>query len=212
MSDKSDTPRTDALQEELASMNGPEGLYTEEMADRMWFLMAELEGKLTFLYANCIGDSMALGIMQLQRNELAQARAEVEQLRVQLAGCGVIAGCNTRRSLSEQMPTPDAYGYSASLLDVAKAVTREMNERERADKAEAENKALREDARPFPMQDGPPIPWSLAKIIYAGYSALFGTNQSLERLAERGGFGWSEVSGIYNHPRTRAAIDAARKG
>ena len=84
--------------------------------------------------------------------------------------------------------------------------------RERAEKAEAANKALREDARPFPMQDGPPIPWSLAKIIYAGYSALFGTNQSLERLAERGGFGWSEVSGIYNHPRTRAALDAASKG
>lgn len=72
----SDTPRTDALQEELASMPGPECLYTEEMADRMWFLMQELERQLTYLYANCIGDSMALGIMQLQRKELSAMKAE----------------------------------------------------------------------------------------------------------------------------------------
>ena len=70
--------------------------------------------------------------------ELNEARANLEQCRVQLAGCGVIAGCNTRTTLAEQMPTPDAYGYSASLLAVGKAVTREMNERERAERAEFE--------------------------------------------------------------------------
>lgn len=52
--------------------------------------------------------------------------------------------------------------------------------------------------RRFPMQNGPSIPWSLAEVIYAGYSALFGSSQSLERLAERGGFGWREVEAIYN--------------
>ena len=75
--------------------------------------------------------------------ELAAALANLEQCRVQLAGCGGIAGCNTRTTLAEQLPTPDAYGYSESLLYVAKAVTREMNERERAERAEAENAKLR---------------------------------------------------------------------
>ena len=46
--------------------------------------------------------------------------------------------------------------------------------------------------RMFPMQRGPAIPWSVAEKIYALYSAMF-TGQSLERLAERGGFGWAEV-------------------
>ena len=48
----------------------------------------------------------------------------------------------------------------------------------------------------FPMQNGPPITMEIARIIYAMYSALFGTEQSLERLAERGGFGWAEVEAI----------------
>lgn len=47
--------------------------------------------------------------------------------------------------------------------------------------------------RQFPMQDGPPIPWSLAERIYFVYHDLFGNEQTLERLAERGGFGWAEI-------------------
>ena len=46
--------------------------------------------------------------------------------------------------------------------------------------------------RVFPMLDGPPIPWATAETIYAAYSVLHGS-QSLECIAERGGFGWSEV-------------------
>ncbi len=45
----------------------------------------------------------------------------------------------------------------------------------------------------FPMQGGPDIDWKTAEIIYEMYSTLHGNRQSLERLAERGGFGWSEV-------------------
>jgi hypothetical protein len=52
------------------------------------------------------------------------------------------------------------------------------------------------DDRPFPMLDGPPIPWQLAEIIYTAYRDLFGSSQTLERLAERGGFGWAEVAKI----------------
>jgi hypothetical protein len=37
------------------------------------------------------------------------------------------------------------------------------------------------------------VPWSVATAAYATYSRLYGTGQSLERLAERGGFSWSEL-------------------
>ena len=36
------------------------------------------------------------------------------------------------------------------------------------------------------------IPWADAEIAYRAYSAMNGTQQSLERLAERKGFGWTE--------------------
>jgi hypothetical protein len=37
------------------------------------------------------------------------------------------------------------------------------------------------------------IPWGLAEIAYAEYVRRHGSSQTLERLAERGGFGWSEL-------------------
>lgn len=37
------------------------------------------------------------------------------------------------------------------------------------------------------------IPWAVAEMAYQSYSAWFGTEQSLERLAERGGFGREEL-------------------
>jgi hypothetical protein len=45
----------------------------------------------------------------------------------------------------------------------------------------------------FPIQDVGAIPWSLAERAYQRYSQLYGTDQSLERLAERGGFGLAEL-------------------
>lgn len=58
-----------------------------------------------------------------------------------------------------------------------------------------------DDTRPFPIQAnfGPDrraestIPWWLAEIAYREYSKQYGTKQSLERLAERGGFGRKEL-------------------
>lgn len=52
----------------------------------------------------------------------------------------------------------------------------------------------------FPMQvdrhdsasDWRSIPWGVAEIAYREYAKQFGRSQSLERLAERGGFGWAE--------------------
>jgi len=37
------------------------------------------------------------------------------------------------------------------------------------------------------------IPWALAERAYADYSRRYGTDQSLERLAQRGGFGPKEM-------------------
>lgn len=56
----------------------------------------------------------------------------------------------------------------------------------------------------FPIQGGPvsgtdryqppgQVPWSIAEEAYKVYSGKYGTEQSLERIAERGGFGWSEL-------------------
>ena len=45
----------------------------------------------------------------------------------------------------------------------------------------------------FPIQDGENIPEWLAKVVYAGYCKSYGTEQSYERLRERGGFGMLEV-------------------
>ena len=54
------------------------------------------------------------------------------------------------------------------------------------------------DRRRFPIQVGTgyntgSISWVDAEKIYAVYADLYGTEQSLERLAERGGFGIEEV-------------------
>lgn len=61
-----------------------------------------------------------------------------------------------------------------------------------------------DDTRPFPIQGdsfaGRPaykkrctIPWWLAEEAYAYYHATYGNQQTLERLAERGGFGREEL-------------------
>ncbi len=47
--------------------------------------------------------------------------------------------------------------------------------------------------KPFPIQQGGAIPWWLAEVAYAYYAKLYTTEQSLERLAERGGFGMFEL-------------------
>ncbi len=49
-------------------------------------------------------------------------------------------------------------------------------------------------SRRFPMLDGPDIDWATAEKIYVLYSALYDNEQTLEKIAERGGFAWREVS------------------
>jgi len=65
-----------------------------------------------------------------------------------------------------------------------------------------------DDTRPFPIQAegyhrddegriihsrSSAIPWWLAEIAYEEYSRVYSNGQSLERLAERGGFGRTEL-------------------
>jgi hypothetical protein len=53
------------------------------------------------------------------------------------------------------------------------------------------------DNKVFPIQQGQPIPWHVAEIAYRHYAKAYGTDQSMNRLAERGGFGWTEFLHLY---------------
>lgn len=37
------------------------------------------------------------------------------------------------------------------------------------------------------------IPWELHELAWRAYAVTYGTQQSAERIAERGGFSWSEI-------------------
>ena len=63
-----------------------------------------------------------------------------------------------------------------------------------------ERDALKAERSTFPLQPdrkskpGPVnIPWSVAEKAYGAYALRFGKGQSLERIAERHGFSWSEM-------------------
>ena len=80
----------------------------------------------------------------------------------------------------------------------------------------AELDELRKQKRQFPLQTSkhaPPgprsIPWEVAEIAYGAYSKLYGSSQSLERLAERGGFGWCEMDSLY--PKWREDVSTINR-
>ena len=49
----------------------------------------------------------------------------------------------------------------------------------------------------FPLQGAQSVPWIFAERAYRYYAQRYGRDQSLERLAERGGFGASEFACLY---------------
>jgi hypothetical protein len=59
-----------------------------------------------------------------------------------------------------------------------------------------ESSSMQTDRR-FPIQGGLTVSWAAAERAYKHYSKHFGTDQSLERLAERGGFGVIEFVHLY---------------
>jgi hypothetical protein len=64
-----------------------------------------------------------------RKEEITRLRDENEQLRVQLAGCGVVALGNTIKAVKQRVSKGD-YGWSASYGDVCDAVDREMRLRD----------------------------------------------------------------------------------
>jgi xanthine/CO dehydrogenase XdhC/CoxF family maturation factor len=65
------------------------------------------------------------------------------------------------------------------------------------------------EARRFPLLGGGSIPWEVAEIAYRAYAKRYGTDQSLERLAERGGLAKSELDVL--HPSWREETDETLK-
>ncbi len=77
--------------------------------------------------------------------EVERLGDESERLRVQLAGCGVAAICNTRESMAQQLCRKGDYGYSASYQDVIDCVTREIDLRDKLAVAEVEVERQKEE-------------------------------------------------------------------
>lgn len=62
----------------------------------------------------------------------------------------------------------------------------------------------------FPMQNGPKIDRQTAEEIYVVYSCLYGKDQSLDRIGERGGFGWAEVPIFFREHQSQKARGLCR--
>lgn len=89
--------------------------------------------------------------LEAAQERIAQLTAEVERERVRLAGCGVAAMSNTREALERNRLEAGSYGHSASYDDCLRAVEREINERERAEQAEARVRELENQIPPYIM-------------------------------------------------------------
>ena len=108
-----------------------------------------------------------------------------------------------------------SYGEIESRLEAADKELALHKSGARMKELEGKNRDLRKrvaeleaDIKPFPMQDGPDITWATARKVYELYSELYGNGQSLERIAERCGFGWKEVAGMQHKilfPHRRAS-------
>ena len=83
-----------------------------------------------------------------------------------------------------------------------------------------------DDNKPFPIQgelsgsewgrrEACAIPWWLAQEAYGFYAELYGQSQTLERLAERGGFGRDELLLLLRYTKMNAGqkllLDRHRK-
>ncbi len=71
------------------------------------------------------------------RQDLERVGEDLDQARTQLAGCGVAALQNTRKSAADRA-NPGEWGWSRSYQDVCDAVDREMEHREAQEAAEKE--------------------------------------------------------------------------
>lgn len=100
------------------------------------------------------------------------------------------------RIVSEFIPVPKM----GVVLDEAIVIA---NITEALDEAFACGRASQE--RMFPVLDGGQIPWSVAEVAYIEYANQYGKDQSLERLAERGGLHANELDALLPNWRVLAA-------
>lgn len=49
----------------------------------------------------------------------------------------------------------------------------------------------------IPKRPAGQIPWRLAEIAYRAYRRRYGNDQTIERMAQRGGFGWAEWAALF---------------
>ena len=68
---------------------------------------------------------------------------------------------------------------------------------------------MNEALKMFPIQDGPDVPWEAAEQAYETYGR---GGQTLERLAERGGFGMDEFVMLFHGLSPSRSIDSYRLG
>ena len=60
-----------------------------------------------------------------------------------------------------------------------------------------------------PMLNGAPLPWAVAEAIWEHlYNVLYPNYQSLERIAQRGGFGYDEIEYMAQQVRDRQSAAA----
>jgi uncharacterized small protein (DUF1192 family) len=102
--------------------------------------VGELEGDITMDRTHPDITVTNEGIVPELRAEIDRLRAEVEQMHVQLANCGVTAICNTHQSRENQKCVEGDYGWSQSYQDVIEAVGREIALREESRRLRAELK------------------------------------------------------------------------
>jgi hypothetical protein len=98
-------------------------------------------------------------IKLLRPNATDQLPEEMEQLRVQLAGCGVAALSNTHESREQQKVNQGDYGYSASYQDVFDAVGREIKYREMLEDMAMALKEIVNDAKSYEVRSGRRVTW-----------------------------------------------------
>jgi hypothetical protein len=145
----------------------------------------------------------------VSEGDIDDRKALIERLRM-------IRDGQTVTSTAFRATLNDAIAYTALTATASAEVRTTANAAIAALSAPPTAAAPEAVVRQFPMGDGPPIPWSLAEALYAGYSQRYGTQQSLERLAERGGFGWGEIAIFWNEAghgeRFRKTVRAALAG
>jgi hypothetical protein len=76
-----------------------------------------------------------------------------------------------------------------------------MSRKPTSNESETKDKFLekinKKSEKRFPIQRAGSVPWSEAEIAYKYYAKFFGSRQTLERLAERGGFCPAEFCSLY---------------